>query len=154
MDKKHLTVEDLWEMPEDERYSPSVLSEVTSEDLLKILDEYVLDNDDKEKLVNELKRRDPSFVYVENDVDLHEEGLKYPALNGLVIIYTILGWVLLIGGLIGAIKLSDNTIAMVLTIVASVILAIFSFASAESIKVMTDISSFSYQILKHLKSKD
>jgi len=156
MEKKNLTIEDLWEMPEDERYSSQVLSEVTSDNLVKILDEYVLSGAEKEKLISELQRRDPSFVYTENEeTDLHEGSIKYPALNTLVVVYKILGWILIIGGVLGALAyIEESVIASIAIAIGGVIFGIMALAAAESIKVMTDISSFSYQILKHLKSKD
>ncbi|HOD17755.1 MAG TPA: hypothetical protein PKJ14_03820 [Candidatus Cloacimonadota bacterium] len=156
MDKQYLSIEEFWEIPEEERYLESTLADVSTEDLKKILEEYNLTEKEEEIFISELKRRDPSFVYTEiGGNDLLHHGIHYPALETLIFIYKLVGWVLIIAGLIGLGVMAEKSalIAFVILIVA-LIFALLFFAYAESIKVLTDISSFTYQILKNMKSKN
>jgi len=65
------------------------------------------------------------------------------------------GCVLIIAGLIGlGVMVGKSVLFAFVILILAIIFALLFFAYAESIKVLTDISSFTYQILKNMKSKN
>lgn len=153
MNQDHLSISDFDELPARRKSSPEVLQYITDNDLRLLLEKYGGNKAIKEAILQEIAKRDPNLV--NNVSEYSGKDSEYPALNTMSSVLSIVGWLFLIGGIIGGLSYVDKSIFTgIMILVSAVISSIMSFAAAEMIKVMTNISSNTHQILKHLKSKD
>jgi len=157
MENERISIQDFRALSSAWQCSSDKLEKVTSEDLKKLLAEYVLSEQAKRAIVDELKRREPSFSYASvNPVQaLADEDKAYPALIIIAGILKLFGWVLVITGIIALVIFISKEMALlgILALALALFFALFSFAGAESIIVITDISSSAYRILKYISSK-
>ncbi len=157
-----ITIKEFYALPENKKCAPEVLEILTTEDIETLLSKYVLSPTVKNKMILEMKKRKPNFgieEFPESGGSENEESKDdkvYPALGFIAGVYKFMGWLFIIGGFFGAVNAfsSDSNVSVevgILVIVGSLFFSLLSFASAEFIKVFTDISSYAYRILKHLK---
>jgi len=157
MDTKTMTIAEFLALPNKQQCSMENISKLSVDDLFLLLDESNLTIEVRNEIRNYLNTVIPDVIpeseFVEDNSA--KEGLYYPALNTVAIIYTILGWAIFIIGIISSIYVfwEVNKISGVVIFVSTAFLALFTFATSESIKVLTDMSSFLYQILNFLKQK-
>lgn len=154
MSGKQISIKEFSALPEIKKCAPEVLASVTTEDMETLLNEHPLTPKVKNTISAELKNRNPNFVY--DDVPEGEDSdddKEYPALNFIAGVDKFIGWLFIIAGVISLIYfLTEGSVwEGILALVGSFVFALISFASAESIKVITDISSSAYRILQHLK---
>lgn len=160
MDRKRQSGGNIWV----EKYTQSVLSEMSSEELLELLNESFLADDVKKKIRNELKKRDPNInVGIEDTItedlspsatpplvstseleDTLIKGNKYNAVLTLAGILKVIAVLEVIGGLVVgflAFEFGDAGLAIGIgVILSSIVSAVLFFAIAELIKVFTNIS--------------
>lgn len=155
MDNKDLTLDELWEMPEEQRWTPEVLSQLSSEDLRSIIEEYEISPQIYEAIFEELKKRDPTLVNGELHIsNINKGNNNYPALTFIAMVFRLFGWILIIAGLIlGAYFMSEVSVYVgIISFIVASFYALLSFACAEVIKVFTDISTSSFRIINHLEN--
>ena len=156
MENQRISIQDYRALSSAWQCSSDKLEKVTTEDLKKLLADYVLSEKAKRAIIDELKRREPDFSYdsVNPLQALADEDKVYPALSTIAIIFKLFGWLLIIAGVLVVILISKEMAIMgILALLVALFFALLSFAVAEGIFVITDISSLAYRILKHISDK-
>ncbi len=157
MENDRISIQDYRALSSAWQCSSDKLEKVTTEDLKKLLAEYVLSEQAKRAIIDELKRREPNFSYASvNPVQaLEDEDKSYPALAIIAGIFKLFGWVLIIVGILALVLFisKEMTLVGIIALAVALFFALFSFAGAESIVVITDISSSAFRILKQVSSK-
>lgn len=159
MSDRFVSIEEYSSLSDGFKCAPEVLEKVTTDDLKTLLYEHTLAPMIQNTIITELKNREPDFEHDDvPEIEGLEEDKKYPVLNFIGSIYHLIGWLLIFGGLTGSICLfssdSDKSIVDgIIVMVCALFLALMSFAFAEFILVVTDISSSAFKILKKLQDK-
>ncbi|MDD5690057.1 MAG: hypothetical protein PHQ76_07285 [Caldisericia bacterium] len=158
MDTETMTIEEFLALPNKQQCSMENISKLSVDDLLLLLlDENDLTIEVRNEISIYLNTVIPNVIFESEFVEdnSEKEEIHYPALNTVAIIYIILGWAILIFGIISSIYVFSevNEISGVVIFISTLFLAISTFAISELIKVLTDMSSFLYQILNFLKQK-
>lgn len=95
---------------------------------------------------------------MDNNQPTHPENRTYPVLNFIAAMFKIMGVLTAIAGIVSAINYTShidlNDVIAPSLVIGGLWLGLCFFAMAELIKVATNISSDTYQVLKHLKSNN
>ncbi len=155
---KYTPVKDFKAMQIRDQTSEEVLSTIRTRDLISMLVDVTLQTEITDAIYENLMAR----IYSAEDEHLPERFIdespligerEYPALKFIASMLKLFGWVLIIVGIIavGIFISKDIAFMGILILAVSILFALLSFASAELILVITDISSSAFKILMHLK---
>jgi hypothetical protein len=150
-----ISIQNYMALSDVEQCSQDILSQVSTEDLRSLWNDYVLSYNVKLKIFDEISSREPNanLSIVNHGDNLSLEDKKYPALGFLAGVYRLFSFVLIIVGVAASIDYISKEMVPtgVIVLLASLFFSLISYACAESIIVITDISSFAFRILKHIK---
>lgn len=156
MENERITIPDYVNLEDDIRLRPETLRKVRTEDLMLLIDDYVLSDPEEETIVSELESRIPGYAlqHAKKNSPEPDDEINYSALYAISTALSVIGVIFIIIGLIGVITVTSSEQALFISItilITSLFSALSCFAGAQLIKVFINISQKCTGILDHLK---
>ncbi len=149
-------------LSEKEQLSEAVLSSIKESDLVTILIDLEISDNVRDmiyhRLISNIRQTSETEPVSDNISSYSNTDRMYPVLNMISTIFKVAAGLIILIGIIIVIVTTKAGYSSLLSASAilfyAVIIAIVVYAFAEMIKVMTDISSTSFQILNQLKQNE